>query len=114
MVISFPVVPPTRFPPSGREFAKAFEEAVGAPADPYSMAVAQSTEVLLDAIAASDGTRASVTRNLFRTRVRNGILGDFEIDENGDTTAGGVTMYRIENGKPRVVDVITPPPSLVR
>ena len=114
MVITFPVVPPARFPPSGREFVKAFEEAVGAPADPYSMAVAQSTEVLLDAIAASDGTRASVTRNLFRTRVTNGILGDFEIDENGDTTAGGVTMYRIENGKPRVVDVVTPPRSLVR
>jgi DNA-binding SARP family transcriptional activator/ABC-type branched-subunit amino acid transport system substrate-binding protein/DNA-binding beta-propeller fold protein YncE len=114
MVISFPVVPPSRFPPSGREFAKAFEEAVGAPADPYSMAVAQATEVLLDAIAASDGTRASVTRNLFRTRIEDGILGDFEIDENGDTTAGGVTMYRIEHGRPRVVDVVTPPRSLVR
>jgi branched-chain amino acid transport system substrate-binding protein len=114
MVISFPVVPPTRFPPSGREFAEAFEEAVGAPADPYAMAVAQATEVLLDAIAASDGTRASVTRNLFRTRVTKGILGDFEIDENGDTTAGGVTMYRIENGRARVADVITPPRSLVR
>jgi DNA-binding SARP family transcriptional activator/ABC-type branched-subunit amino acid transport system substrate-binding protein/DNA-binding beta-propeller fold protein YncE len=114
MVISFPVVPPTRFPPSGREFAKEFEEAVGGPADPYSMAVAQATEVLLDAIAASDGTRASVSRNLFRTRVEDGILGDFEIDQNGDTTAGGVTMYRIENGRPRVVDVVTPPRSLVR
>ena len=78
------------------------------------MAVAQATEVLLDAIAASDGTRASVTRNLFRTRVKDGILADFEIDENGDTTAGGVTMYRVENGKPRVVDVVTPPRSLVR
>jgi hypothetical protein len=31
---------------------------------------------------------------------------------NGDTTAGGVTMYRIEKGKPSVVDVITPPKSL--
>jgi ABC-type branched-subunit amino acid transport system substrate-binding protein len=81
---------------------------------PYSITAAQATQVLLDAIAASDGTRASVTRNLFRTRVTNGILGDFEIDENGDTTAGGVTMYRIENGEPRVVDVVTPPRSLVR
>ena len=114
MVISFPVVPPTRFPRSGREFAKEFEEAVGAPADPYAMAVAQATEVLLDAIAGSDGTRASVSRNLFRTRVEDGILGDFAIDQNGDTTAGGVTMYRIENGRPRVVDVVTPPRSLVR
>jgi hypothetical protein len=46
--------------------------------------------------------------------VRNGILGSFEIDANGDTTAGGVTMYRIEQGKARVLDVITPPRSLVR
>ena len=68
--------------------------------------------MLLDAIAASDGTRASVTRNVFRTRVENGILGSFEFDANGDTTAGGVTMYRIEEGKPQVVDVITPPQSL--
>ena len=70
--------------------------------------------MLLDAIAASDGTRASVTSNLFRTRVKNGILGSFELDANGDTTAGGVTMYRVERGKPRVLDVIKPRPSLVR
>jgi ABC-type branched-subunit amino acid transport system substrate-binding protein len=68
--------------------------------------------VLLDAIAASDGRRASVTRNLLRTRVKNGILGNFEFDANGDTTAGGVTMYRIENGKPRVLAVLTPPKRL--
>jgi ABC-type branched-subunit amino acid transport system substrate-binding protein len=49
----------------------------------------QATAVLLEAIAASDGTRASVTTNLFRTRVSNGMLGSFEFDENGDTTAGG-------------------------
>jgi hypothetical protein len=72
----------------------------------------QAAAVLLDAIAASDGTRASVTRNLFRTRVEDGILGTFELDGNGDTTAGGVTIYRIERGKPRVLTVITPPKSL--
>jgi ABC-type branched-subunit amino acid transport system substrate-binding protein len=74
--------------------------------------MAQATEVLLDAIAASDGTRASVTRHLLSTRVKDGILGSFEFDANGDTTAGGVTMYRIEQGKPRVLSVITPPKSL--
>ncbi|MET0835870.1 MAG: hypothetical protein ABWY97_03735 [Thermoleophilaceae bacterium] len=34
--------------------------------------------------------RASVTRNLLLTRVKNGILGSFEFDANGDTTEGGV------------------------
>jgi DNA-binding SARP family transcriptional activator/ABC-type branched-subunit amino acid transport system substrate-binding protein/DNA-binding beta-propeller fold protein YncE len=114
MVISVASVPSARLPAKGRDFVEAFEHAISGRAEVYSPAVAQATEVLLDAIAASDGTRASVTRNLFRTRVENGILGDFEIDEKGDTTAGGVTMYRIEKGRPRVVDVITPPRSLVR
>jgi YVTN family beta-propeller protein len=112
LVVSFPTVPTERMPVSGRRFVEAFEKAIRGRASPYSVNAAQATEVLLDAIAASDGTRASVTRNVFRTRVENGILGSFEFDANGDTTAGGVTMYRIEEGKPQVVDVITPPQSL--
>jgi branched-chain amino acid transport system substrate-binding protein len=112
LVVSFPTVPPRHLPVSGRRFVEEFEEAIEGQAAPYSSPTAQATEVLLDAIAASDGTRASVTRNLLRTRVKDGILGSFEFDANGDTTAGGVTMYRIEKGKPRVVDVITPPKSL--
>ena len=112
VVVSLPVVDPARLPPAGRRFVDAFERAIEGKAVPHSVATAQATEMLLDAIAASDGTRASVTRNLLRTRVRNGILGSFEFDANGDTTAGGVTMYRIEKGKPRVLSVITPPESL--
>jgi branched-chain amino acid transport system substrate-binding protein len=112
VVVSVPVVDPARLPAAGRRFVEAFEQAIEGKAAPHSAPTAQATEMLLDAIAASDGTRASVTRNLLRTRVRNGILGSFEFDANGDTTAGGVTMYRIENGKPRVLAVLTPPKSL--
>ncbi len=106
-------LPPSRVPPSGRAFAEAFEEAVGGEVDPYSITTAQAAEVLLDAIAASDGTRASVTEQLLKVRVKDGILGSFEFDENGDTTSGAVTMYRIEKGKPRVHAVITPRAELV-
>jgi hypothetical protein len=42
---------------------------------------------MLDAIARSDGTRASVTKELLRTRVRDGLIGSFRFDRNGDTTA---------------------------
>jgi DNA-binding SARP family transcriptional activator/ABC-type branched-subunit amino acid transport system substrate-binding protein/streptogramin lyase len=112
VVVSVPVVDPARLPPTGRRFVEAFERAIEGKAAPTSAATAQATEVLLDAIAASNGTRASVTRNLLRTRVKNGILGSFEFDANGDTTTGGVTMYRIENGKARVLDVLTPPKSV--
>ena len=92
-----------------RPFFEAFRKAIGGEVDPYSPTTAQATEVLLDAIAASDGTRASVTEELLKVRVEDGILGSFEFDENGDRTAAAVTMYRIENGKPRVRAVITLP-----
>jgi ABC-type branched-subunit amino acid transport system substrate-binding protein/streptogramin lyase len=109
VVVSVATVPPDRLPPSGQPLFEAFEKAIGGPVDPYSPTTAQAAEVLLDAIAASDGTRASVTEQLLKARVEDGILGSFEFDENGDRTAAAVTMYRIENGKPRVRAVITPP-----
>jgi len=43
-------------------------------------------EILLDAIATSDGTRAAVTRNVLRARVTSGPLGTFHFDAAGDTT----------------------------
>ncbi len=59
---------------------------------PYA---AQATEILLEAIARPDGTRSSVTRELLRTRVEDGILGDTRFDENGDLVEGPVTIFRI-------------------
>jgi hypothetical protein len=41
---------------------------------------AQAAEIFLDAIARSDGTRASVTRELFETRVEDGLLGNISFD----------------------------------
>jgi branched-chain amino acid transport system substrate-binding protein len=78
---------------------------------PYA---AQAAEVLLAAIARSNGTRGSVTSELFRVKVRNGILGSFGFDKNGDTTAPAVTFYRARGGKQVVARVITPPPRLIR
>jgi ABC-type branched-subunit amino acid transport system substrate-binding protein len=55
---------------------------------------AQATELVLDAIAASDGTRASVLERLRTRTVRRGILGSFRFDENGDMTPGWVAILR--------------------
>ena len=67
----------------------------GKPSQFYTAYAAQSAEILLDAIARSDGTRASVTRELFKTRVENGILGDIRFDKNGDPVEAPVTIWRI-------------------
>jgi ABC-type branched-subunit amino acid transport system substrate-binding protein len=70
--------------------------------------------VLYQAIAKSDGTRSSVTANLFKTNVSNGILGSFSINANGDTTSNPVTVYKIVGGKSTTFKVITPPTSVVK
>jgi branched-chain amino acid transport system substrate-binding protein len=114
VMVSFPAVAPEQLRGEGRRFVMRFEQALGRPAEAYSVATAEAAEVLLDAIARSNGTRASVTANVLGANIRNGILGNVSFDRNGDTTAGAVTIYRVVGGLPRVFAVITPPPSLVR
>ena len=45
--------------------------------------------------------------------VRKGLLGDFSIDENGDTTLNQMGMYRIRDGRIRFETVITPDADLL-
>ena len=93
-------VPIDDFQGAGAEFAEAFKPTLGGkPIDPYAIYGAQAARVLLDAIAASDGTRASILEQLFQTKVENGYLGSFEINENGDPTGAsgavvGFTIYK--------------------
>jgi ABC-type branched-subunit amino acid transport system substrate-binding protein len=79
----------------------------------YAVAAAQATDVMLEAIARSDGTRASVTRNLFRTRISNGILGSFWITPAGDTTLNAVAVHRIIGGKGTSSGTVVVPDALV-
>ena len=99
---------PDRLPKRGREFAAAFSAAEGAPTEPYSLSAAQSVDTLLAAIAHSDGTRASITERLTTQPTVGGILGSFHFDRAGDTTAGAVTVYRVERGKAVIWDVLQP------
>ena len=64
----------------------------------------------LDAIARSDGSRASVVREVRSTRVRSGILGSFSFDAFGDVVPAPVTIYRIRDGR-LVTDRVTRVPA---
>ena len=107
--------PNDKLPRAGRRFLAAFSKANGGRSpDPFSVYAAQATEVLVQAIAGSDGTRGNVAARLLRVKVRNGILGTFGFDRNGDATAGAVTIYRIRDGKGWQDTVIVPPAALVK
>jgi branched-chain amino acid transport system substrate-binding protein len=114
MTVSVAGLPNTDLKGAGKTFLGAFSKVVGKQADPYSVYAAQAAEVLYQAIAKSDGSRSSVTSNLFKTKVTNGILGSFTINSNGDTSSNPVTIYKIAGGKSTNFKVITPPVSVVR
>jgi branched-chain amino acid transport system substrate-binding protein len=107
------VLPNSELPDEGREFAARFEERFGARPCCFSVHTAQATRMMLDAIAASDGSREQVLEHLVETPVEHGYVGNFEIDRYGDTTRSTIGVYRVEDGRLRFQTAITPPPDLL-
>ena len=113
MILSIAVLPTTSLPPSGRRFAAEFQKRYTQLPCCYSVHDAQATELLLDAIAKAGGNRARIARYLIGARVQDGLLGDFQIDRNGDTTLNTIGIYEIRAGRLRFERAVTPPSELL-
>jgi ABC-type branched-subunit amino acid transport system substrate-binding protein len=122
--LGFSGVLPESLPPAAARWATRFGATQrGAVVEPSAVYAAQATEVLLDAIARSDGTRRSVTDELFRTRVTDGLLGSFRFDANGDVSESPMTIVQVRGRGTsnavgsvegaRVVRAVRPSPALV-
>jgi len=118
MLMSVAGVPIDQFTGAGAEFAAAFKPTLGGKEiDPYAIYGAQAAQVLFDAIAASDGSRASVIEQMFAVKVVDSYLGSFEINENGDPSGAegavvGFTIYRATD-KLETETTISPKPENV-
>ena len=108
MYITQPGVPVDQLKGAGKEFVDGFTEAVGKAPNPYTAYAAQAAQVLLAAIEKGGTDRAAVSSALFETDVTDGIIGSFQIDENGDTTLGLVSVYQVKNGEETYVKSVTP------
>jgi branched-chain amino acid transport system substrate-binding protein len=111
--ITIAVLPNRELPPEGQEFAEEFERRFGARPCCFAVHTGELAHIVLDAIGASDGTRRSVLRKLFETRVEDGLLGDFRFDRFGDTTNTTIGVYRIEDGRLQFITGISPPSALL-
>jgi len=98
---------------AGRQFVASFSKKFGEAPTRFALDAGQVIDLLLDAIARSDGTRASVTTNLFKTSISNGILGSFLITPTGDTTLNVVAIYRITGGKATTFETVAVPDALL-
>jgi branched-chain amino acid transport system substrate-binding protein len=113
MYITQPGIPVDQLKGGGKEFVDGFTEKEGKAPNPYTVYAAQAAVVLLDAVERAGDDRAKVSEELFNTDIKDGILGDFQIDENGDTTLGVVSVYQVKNGEETFVKTITPELSFV-
>jgi branched-chain amino acid transport system substrate-binding protein len=93
MYITQPGIPVDQLTGGGKEFVDAFQQEHGKAPNPYTVYAAQAAVVLLDAIErAGEADRAKISEELFNTEITGGILGDFQIDDNGDTSLGTVSF----------------------
>jgi branched-chain amino acid transport system substrate-binding protein len=101
VLITIPGVAPEEYPPAGQEFLKAYEEEYDEKnPDRYAVYGYESMSLILDAIARAGengGDRAAVVEQLLATKDREGVFGNYSIDENGDITLTPYGVYGIED-----------------
>ena len=106
--------PVDQFKGKGGQFAKEFKAEVlkGKPVDPYAILAAQAADVVVQAIAASDGSRTSVIEQAFKTKVTDGYIGGFSFNENGDVTGatGAVLTFTVYKGTDKLTSLKTATP----
>jgi branched-chain amino acid transport system substrate-binding protein len=91
------------YPPAGRAFLAAYDRSFGRPA-PSAIFGYEAMSLMLSAIsrATDNGTRRvdrpAVLRELFATRAREGALGIYSIDSDGDTTLRSFGAYGVTDG----------------
>jgi branched-chain amino acid transport system substrate-binding protein len=112
-VSTIAVLPNKALPGPGREFADDFRRHYSQLPCCFSVHSAQGAEMVLDAIANSDGSRSRVKAALLHMRVTDGLIGKFAIDRFGDTTLTKIGVYSIQDGQSHFEGAISPPANLL-
>ncbi len=94
---------PEEYPPAGQRFFRDYQSAYGEsnPA-PFAIYGYEEMALALDAIerAGEEGNdREAVRRELFATKDRESVLGNYDVEETGDTTSTVFGVYRIVDGQ---------------
>jgi len=116
MYISIAGEPYQNLNAAGKKFAQNFGKSIGLAANkvnPYSNYGATAINVMLSAIAHSNGTRSSVSAGVYNHSFTNSPIGNFKLNANGDTNAGVISVYHVVKGQAPFLKVISPPASLV-
>jgi branched-chain amino acid transport system substrate-binding protein len=110
MYITYAGLPLSKLPPTGKTFIAKFATYLklkSGDVPPYSVYQAQGAQIMLSAIAHSNGTRASVTQQLFKVHVVNGIMGTFHFDKYGDIVpTKAITLSKLKGKEGIYADAV--------
>ena len=121
MYLSVAGVPTDEFEGAALDFIDSLlaGELAGDTIDPYAIYGGQAAIVLLDAIANSDGSRTDIITQVFDTSITDGLIGSFDINDNGDpeNASGAVVGFTINKASGDAynasAEVIVPKPETV-
>ncbi len=111
MYVSIAGLPYEQLGKAAHAFNTAFGKSIGLAAkdvNPYSNYGSTATLAMLQAIAASDGSRASVTSNFFKVNLADSPVGPVKIGPGGDVSATPISEYVIKGGQAKFLKVIIP------
>jgi branched-chain amino acid transport system substrate-binding protein len=95
-------VPIDEFEGTGAEdFINGFQQVIGDEAvEPYSIYGAQAAQIFVDAIEQGGTDRQAIMDAILNYSVEDGLIGSFEINENGDPTGGegAVVAFTVYKG----------------
>ena len=85
MYISYAGVPLSLLGAKGKAFLKAFAKYQGrSVVDPYAVYAAQTAQIMIDAIANSNGSRLSVVRNVYKSNMQGRHHGHVPVRQDGE------------------------------
>ena len=95
-----PTIPPEQVTGAGKEFIDQFTEAEGGKSiEVYTIYAAACAQVMVEAIANSDGSRESVVEQMLQVDIEDSVVGPMSFDENGDPREKFETIYQAKDGK---------------
>ena len=114
LTVSLSAAASSALPRRGREWAAEFARRYGSRPCCYAVHAAQVTELVLDAIERSDGTRAGVLDKLQCTRGRPTASSEASASTRSATRrCGAISLHRIEGGRLRYLRTIEVPEALL-
>ncbi len=100
-----PTLPASQLTGTGAEFVKGFQEKIGADANiqVYTLYAATAAQILLDAIANSDGSRSDIVTKMFAASLADTATGEMSFNPDGDPSAGTEQLFKADGAQAKWV-----------